>query len=119
MDMIEAYKNFFKNYINFDGRTSRSDFWWVVLANILIGIILPFIGKIIPVLVSLINILISVYTLAIIIPGFAIGIRRLHDINKSGWFILLSLIPLVGTIIMIIFYVQPSVEENNKYGKIV
>lgn len=117
--MIEAYKKFLNNYANFKGRSTRSDYWYVVLANFLIGFILGFISGLIPSLSKLLTTLSYMYSLAIIVPALALIIRRLHDINKSGWYYLLTFIPIIGQIIVIIFFCTESVNENNKYGEIV
>ena len=58
----------------------------------------------------------GLWSLAILLPGLAVAIRRLHDIGKSGWFVLLALIPIVGSIILIVFYVKDSEPGENKYG---
>lgn len=118
--MVESYKKFLHNYANFKGRSTRADYWWVVLANFLIGFFLGFLGGFFGEDVMKITTLIaSIYELAILIPGLAITVRRFHDINKSGWFILLALIPFVGGLIVFIFTVLPSVNENNQYGEVV
>lgn len=117
--MIEAYKKFLNNYFNFKGRSTRSDYWYVVLANFIIGFTLGFISSLIPSLTNLFTTLSYMYSLAIIVPALALIVRRLHDINKSGWYYLLTLIPIVGQIIVIIFFCTSSVDENNKYGEIV
>lgn len=114
--MVEAYKKFFKNYANFSGRSSRSDYWYVFLANTLIGFVLGFIGGLIPELNGLMSTLSTLYSLAVLIPGIAIVVRRLHDVNKSGWFYFIALIPLVGFIILLVFLCTDSVNENNRYG---
>lgn len=114
--MIEAYKRFFRNYTNFSGRSTRSDYWYVVLANIIIGIIIGVVDELLGLSESTITIS-TIYTLATIIPGLALMIRRLHDINKSGWWYFISFIPLLGGIILLVFLCTKSVDENNKYGE--
>lgn len=118
-NIINAYKKFLNNYTNFSGRSSRSDYWYVVLANFLIGFIIGFIGGLIPALTGLTTLVSSIYTLAVLIPGIALFIRRMHDINKSGWNYFLALIPIVGIIILLVYLCTPSVDENNKYGSLV
>ena len=114
--MIEAYKRFFRNYTNFSGRSTRSDYWYVVLANIIVSLIIGVVDGILGLSESTIT-LTTIYSLATLIPGLAIIIRRLHDINKSGWWYLICLAPLVGFIIMLVFLCTDSVNENNKYGE--
>ncbi|MBQ9833971.1 MAG: DUF805 domain-containing protein [Bacilli bacterium] len=113
--MVEAYKSFLKNYANFKGRTSRSDYWFVFLANFLIGFVLGIIAGIVPSLSSAIYSLTYIYQLAVLIPGIAIVVRRLHDINKSGWWYFIVLVPLVGWIILLVYLCTDSVNENNNY----
>lgn len=109
--MVEAYKKMWINAFNFSGRTSRSDFWYAILANFIIGLILGFFGEV--------GIMISaIYSLIILIPSIAMEIRRMHDSNKSGWYLFMSLIPLVGWIFVLIAYCASSVEPN-KYGPLV
>lgn len=114
-NIINAYKKFLNNYTNFNGRSSRSDYWYVFLANFLIG----FIGGLIPALAGLTALLSSIYSLAVLIPGIALFIRRMHDINKSGWNFFWSFVPVVGLIILLVFLCKPSVDENNRYGSLV
>ena len=112
--MIESYQKFLTNYLNFKGCSSRRDYWYVVLINMIII-------SIIELLVAITNIekleyLIVIYNLAIFIPYISLTIRRLHDSNKSGWFYLLVLVPFFGTITMIIFMCLDR-EEPNQYGE--
>lgn len=112
MVIVESYKRFLKNYANFNGRSTRADYWYVVLANFIIGFVLGFIAGLVPEL----SFLSSIYSLATLVPGLAIAIRRLHDINKSGWNYCLVFIPIVGAILLLINLCKPSVDENNQYG---
>ncbi|MDO4539549.1 MAG: DUF805 domain-containing protein [Syntrophomonadaceae bacterium] len=106
--ILQAYLKMFMNYVNFSDRTNRPDFWWAVLGNVIVCLVLGIIIAIIPGL----KFLYTLYSLAILIPGLALGIRRLHDIGKSGWFILVGLIPIIGLIWLIILYCKESVPEQ-------
>lgn len=114
--MIEAYKKFWMNYVNFKGRSTRSDYWYSLLVHYIISFILGFVAGFIPNLEGVMSIITAVYALAIVVPSIAICVRRLHDINKSGWFYLMGFIPLVGIIILLVFFCTASVDENNRYG---
>lgn len=75
--------------------------------NFLISILLGILG---------LDLISSLFSLAIIIPSIAVGVRRMHDIGKSGWFLLLGLIPLIGWIILIYFYAKEGDAGPNQYG---
>ncbi|MGO8781935.1 MAG: DUF805 domain-containing protein [Syntrophobacteraceae bacterium] len=63
------------------------------------------------------SVLASIYALGILIPGIAVGVRRLHDTNRSGWWLLLALVPLIGSVVLIVFMVQDSQPGDNQYGQ--
>lgn len=114
--IVDAYKKFWQNFSNFKGRATRGEYWYVVLANFVIGFVLGFIGGLIPALAGLTSVLASLYSLAALIPGIAIVVRRLHDVNKSGWYYFIALIPFVGFILLLIALCTDSVNENNNYN---
>ena len=100
VDFLTAIKLFFKNYFNFKGRASKSEYWWAFLFNILVGFI-PFVGQIL--------------SLACIIPGIAIALRRLHDVGKSGAYYFICLVPFFGFIILLVALLKDS-DGDNQYG---
>jgi uncharacterized membrane protein YhaH (DUF805 family) len=114
------WDNFIANYANFSGRATREDFW--VFQAILLGISLIF-GKVETLflsqtqIVSLLSNLSGLFNLFVLIPSISIGARRLHDIGKTGWWQLLMFLPIIGWIILFIYYVLASDKEENKYGK--
>ena len=101
-----------KNYANFAGRLNRGDYWRFFLVNVVIAVVLLILMRIHWIFL----ILYVGYILALLIPGLAAGVRRLHDTGKSGWFVLLALIPIVGSIILLVFLAQPGQAEANAYG---
>ena len=109
-EAINAYKAMFANFTNFNGKTNRRNFWLAILANIIVSFVIGFVTGLFG--LSFVGI---IYALVMMIPSLAMEIRRMHDINKSGWNVLWSLIPLVGFIIVIYLFCQPSV-ANDKYG---
>lgn len=115
--MIEAYKKFLRNYANFKGRSTRADYWYVVLCNVIIGFVLGFLGGLLH--TSIFLVIAYIYELAVMVPGLAISIRRLHDVNQKWSYIFMGLIPIAGAIILIVQYCKPSVNEGNNFGEIV
>jgi uncharacterized membrane protein YhaH (DUF805 family) len=101
-----------KKYADFSGRARRSEYWWFYLAVVLVGVVFSVLGQV----ADLFTILYYVVLLALLVPFIAVGVRRLHDTGKSGWFLLIGLIPIVGTIILIVFFVQDSNPGDNQYG---
>ncbi len=108
MNIVDNYIAVLKKYAEFDGRTTRSEFWYFVLASVIVGLLIGFISDSLGIL----------YYLVVLVPSVAVGARRLHDIGNSGWMQLVSLIPLVGPIWLIILLATKSTGDN-QYGKVV
>ncbi len=120
--MPQAIKLWLKNWKNFTGRASRSEFWWaylgIILAEMAVGIVLVVIAVIIMALTNgsdaavaismLLYGVFGLFALAMLVPTLSLGIRRLHDSNQSGWMWLLGLVPYVGGIVVLILMAQPS-----------
>jgi uncharacterized membrane protein YhaH (DUF805 family) len=107
------YLDVLKNkYATFTGRARRKEYWMFFLFNILIAIGLGIIEAI----VGLPGILGGLYGLAVLIPGIAVTVRRLHDTGRSGWWILIAFLPLVGFIILLVFMVLDSHPGDNAFG---
>ena len=106
MNFSEAIKVCFRKYADFSGRATRPEFWWFVLLLIVVWAVAGLMGKFIY----------AIAMLALIVPGIAVGARRLHDTGKSGWFQLIYLIPLVGTLLLLYWYVQPGDDGPNQFG---
>ena len=88
-----------KQYVDFSGRARRKEYWYFTLFYLIFGIVTCYIGF-----------------LALLLPSLAVGVRRLHDIGKSGWFLLLALIPIVGSIILIVWLCEDSQPGVNEWG---
>ena len=117
--MIEWYKKVvFENYANFNGRARRSEYWYYTLATILISVILRILEYVCGLTFGIgeLGILRGVYSLAVFIPGLAVMIRRLHDVGKSGWFLFILIIPLVGVIWLFIVLCTEGDDGTNEYG---
>jgi uncharacterized membrane protein YhaH (DUF805 family) len=109
---IGAYTDVFKNYANFSGRLSVGGYWRFVAINIVIYIVLFALVAVSEVFF----IFYGLYSLALLVPSLAAGVRRLHDTGKSGWMVLIALIPLVGSIILIVFLASGGDQQPNQYG---
>lgn len=121
--MLEYYKNVLKNnYTNFDGRARRSEFWYYNLMNMLIVISLEILVVVLvaatqsAIVGGIIGILILLYVLGTFIPSIAVMVRRLHDVGKSGWWYFIALVPIIGTIWLLVLLFTDSQEGNNEYG---
>lgn len=109
--MIEWYKKVvLENYANFNGRARRAEYWNFVLVNLIISILLMVVDSVIG-----IQVLSGIYSLALLIPSIAAAVRRLHDLDKSGWFLLLVFIPLVN-IWLIVLLASEGTRGPNQYG---
>ena len=109
---MQYYITCMKKYATFDGRASRSEYWFFVLFNF----IFSFAAQIVDGVLFGFTVLGAIYSLAMFIPSLAVTARRLHDTGRSGWMMLLSLIPLVGAIVVLVFLIQDSNAAGEKYG---
>jgi uncharacterized membrane protein YhaH (DUF805 family) len=106
-----------KKYAVFSGRAQRKEYWMFFLFNIIIAILLGIIEVVIGISPDADeSILANIYSLAILLPSLAVSVRRLHDIGRSGWWILIGLIPLIGVIVLFVFAVQDGQPGPNQYG---
>ena len=116
---MEWYTGVLKKYVEFSGRARRKEYWMFTLISVIISIVLGIVDRLIG--TDFNNgsngVLSSVYSLAVLLPSLAVGVRRLHDTNRSGWWILIGLIPCVGWIILIVFFATEGVAGPNQYGE--
>ncbi|MGX7418211.1 DUF805 domain-containing protein [Carnobacterium gallinarum] len=131
MNIIDAYKAFWLNYVNFNGRASRSEYWWPTAINMIISSIFNAMyftslmvylneatvtGNTLSATLPTMPILGVIFGLAVVLPSLSLLIRRLHDTNKSGWLVLLAFIPFIGAIIIFVFTVLAGDQGDNPYG---
>ena len=112
---LNEYIEVLKKFKDFSGRSRRKEFWTFAAINFIIGIVIGILARI-PLLGIIFKIVSVLFSLAILIPGIALSIRRLHDTNRPGIMLLLALIPLAGAIIILVFAAQPGTVGENKYG---
>jgi len=141
MNFFKSYFfDLFVNYFKFSGRASRGEFWYFVFFSIFIGFIVWSLGNILDITYSMafdkiyfvkdtdelikttiykpINLLGAIFGLIIFIPFVAIGVRRLHDIGKSGWWYLIIFIPVIGAFILLFYFLLPSEGRTNRHGRV-
>jgi uncharacterized membrane protein YhaH (DUF805 family) len=107
-----------KRYADFSGRSRRKEYWlfllFIILVSVGVGVVeaaLGLAGTVGPYgAVSLL------FAIAIIVPSIAVGVRRLHDTDRSGWWILISFVPIVGSIVLLVFYVLEGTRGPNRFG---
>ena len=112
------YLEVLQKYAVFDGRARRKEYWVFLLINILVSVVLIAIDNLIGTFSPQVGVglLQGLYSLAILIPSIAVTVRRLHDTGRTGWWILISLVPLIGGIVLLVFMVLDSEPETNEYG---
>ena len=114
---MKWYIEVMRKYAVFSGRAQRQEYWMFVLFNVIIVLFLGIIDEMADSdFESSRSTLTTLYVLATLIPFLAVGVRRLHDTGRSGWWLLISLIPIIGTIVLLIFAVRDSQPTDNKYG---
>ena len=118
---FDIYKSVLtKKYADFTGRARRAEYWWFVLINFVVIFSLVVLIIILAgsndSLTGLGGIIYAVYALGVILPSLAVTVRRLHDTGKSGWMLLIGLIPFVGPIILLVFYFTDGEPGANQYG---
>ncbi len=119
MGFMDAVKLFFARYTDFNGRSRRSEYWWPVLFHTLVYVVALLLsvvlGSISELLGAIVGIALLIYYVAILIPSLAVGVRRLHDRDMSGWWLLLGFVPFAG-FVLLVFFVLEGTNGPNKFG---
>jgi uncharacterized membrane protein YhaH (DUF805 family) len=111
MSMPDAVRSVLTQYATFTGRARRSEYWWFGLANLLASIVASVIDQ------AMGSVIFGLIVgLGLLIPSLAVGVRRLHDTGRSGWWLLIAFVPLVGAIVLIVFFCTDSQQGTNQYG---
>jgi len=106
MNFVDAVKTCLRKYVEFSGRASRPEFWWFALFQFVLLLVTQFIDERLYVAIALV----------LLLPSIAVGARRLHDVGRNGWYLLINFIPIIGTLVLIYFWVQPTQAESNQWG---
>lgn len=119
MNFVQAVKSYFIRWNDFKGRSSRSEYWWATLFASLVSVFLQFpqamLAQAESVLALVVMIIILVFLLFMVIASFAVLVRRLHDVNRSGWWFLIYF-TIIGIFVLLYWYVQKGDEADNRYG---
>ncbi|MBT4937406.1 DUF805 domain-containing protein [Candidatus Peregrinibacteria bacterium] len=103
---MDYYLSVLKKYAEFSGRASRAEYWYFVLFNFIISVVIGYISGFLSI----------IYALGVFLPSLAVAARRLHDTNRSAWWLLIALVPLLGVIVLLVFMVLESDSGKNNYG---
>lgn len=104
------------NYCRFSGRSSRSEYWWFNLFGFILSFVIGLIGMAVNEQVE--QVLLVLVGLGLLLPSLGLSVRRLHDVGKSGWWLFISLIPIIGSVILLVFYCQDSQPYDNEWGPV-
>jgi len=115
MGFVEAITAAFKGYVNFRDRACRSEYWWFMLFGLLGSLVIGLAESVMGINPE-VGVFSTIFSLAILLPGLAVAVRRLHDIDRSGWWLLLWFVPLVGMIVLIVWACKPGTPGHNRFG---
>jgi uncharacterized membrane protein YhaH (DUF805 family) len=112
------YLNVLQKYAVFSGRARRKEYWFFTLFNVIIifGLNVIDLSAGLYAETAEIGLLSGLYSLAVLLPSIAVGVRRLHDTDRTGWWLLIALIPIIGVIVLLVFMVLDSSTGDNQYG---
>ncbi|MGA8211677.1 MAG: DUF805 domain-containing protein [Nocardioidaceae bacterium] len=110
MSFTEAVSSCFRQYAGFSGRARRSEFWYFALFLLLLNIVMTLLDP------TANDSLVSLVGLLLLVPTIAVTVRRLHDTNRTGWWVLVGLVPLAGFIVLLVFEVLDSTPGPNRFG---
>ena len=117
MNMIEAVRNVLGKYATFSGRARRAEYWWWTVAYFLVAIVLSIVDAVVVGASGGAGVLNLILALALFVPSIAVAARRLHDINRSGWWQLIIVVPLIGAIVLIVWYCTKGTAGSNRFGE--
>ncbi len=129
MSFMDAVKNVYRNYVTFSGRAPRSEYWWYILFSVLVSIVIMIVEGALGLGQGNFSSgdggfsanyaggpLSFIWSLGNLLPSLAVGVRRLHDTDRSGWWLLLALVPVIGAIVLIVFFATKGTGGGNRFG---
>jgi uncharacterized membrane protein YhaH (DUF805 family) len=108
---MECYLKVLRQYTDFAGRARRKEYWMFTLVSVIVSILLAILDTALG--TGLLGLL---YSVAVLVPGLAVGVRRLHDTGRSAWWLLIALVPLIGAIVLVVFFATDGERRPNFYG---
>lgn len=117
------YIRMWQNYTNFGARANRKEYWYAILLQLLFLIVIQVAAALaqnanVPMLQLLVSVISLIFVLASLVPTLAIAFRRLHDTGRSAWWLLISLIPIVGSLVLLFFLLQAGEPGENRFGPV-
>ena len=119
MNFTEAIRSALNQYARFEGRARRAEYWYFALLTSVVSIIcqvITMVGHEAGAISLLVALVAAVVSLALVLPGLAVTVRRLHDTSRSGWFLLIAFIPLIGGILLLVWMCSRGTDGPNRYG---
>lgn len=116
MTFMDSVRTVFSKYAVFSGRATRPEYWWWVLFSIIVSVVTGILDVVVATPLLGFEMFGIISSLALLLPSLAVSVRRLHDIGRSGWWLLIGLVPIIGWLVLIYWHVQPSAEGQNEYG---
>jgi len=116
MDIYASITTCFSKYVTFRGRAQRSEYWWFVLFVFLLNIVATVLDIVLFGSPEGMGLLSAVVALATLLPSISVAVRRLHDIDRTGWWWWIIFVPLIGLIVLIVFFVTKGTEGDNRFG---
>jgi uncharacterized membrane protein YhaH (DUF805 family) len=112
MGFVEASRSGLRNYATFSGRAPRSEYWWFYLFYLLVSLVAAMLDG----MTGGVGLLNAAVALGLLLPVLAVSVRRLHDVDRSGWWYLIILIPLIGIIVLLVWFVTRGTSGPNRFG---
>ncbi len=130
MNFMQAVQSVYRNYVTFNGRAMRSEYWWFILFSIIVSILIAVIEAGLGLGQGMMTrgdgmfsvnysggIISNIWALGNFLPALAVGVRRLHDTDRSGWWLLIAFIPLIGAIVLLVFFCSRGTSGPNRFGR--
>jgi uncharacterized membrane protein YhaH (DUF805 family) len=130
MNLVQAVQSVYRNYVTFSGRAARSEYWWFFLFSIIASILISIIEARLGLGQGVFSsgdggfsanysggILSGIWALGNFLPSLAVGVRRLHDTDRSGWWLLIAIVPLIGAIVLLVFLCSRGTSGPNRFGR--